>query len=78
MVSQTRPLRRNEASEYLFQTHGIKRVPATLAKLATLGGGPLFRKANRTPLYEVSELDAWAASITTGPKRSTSDIGAEG
>ena len=73
-----RPLRRFEASEYLFERHGIKRAPATLAKLAVIGGGPAFRKANRTPLYDITTLDAWAESLLSQSKVSTSDTGAEG
>ena len=37
--------------------HGIRRTVGTLAKLAVIGGGPRFRVANRTPLYETDELD---------------------
>ena len=33
-------MRRKMASEYLFKVHGIQLSPATLAKLAVLGGGP--------------------------------------
>jgi hypothetical protein len=44
-----------------------------MAKLAVVGGGPLFRKAGRFPLYEIVDLDAWA-HLKLGPKRrSTSD-----
>lgn len=67
-----RRLRRTEASEYLKDTWGIDRKPSTLAKLAVVGGGPRFEHANRIPLYPVAELDAWAASILSPLKRSTS------
>jgi hypothetical protein len=77
MFNIERPLRRYEASEYLFQKFGIKRTPSTLAKLAVIGGGPLFRKANRTPLYDVASLDMWAENLLTPLKASTSDTGAE-
>ena len=75
LQSSHRPLRRVEASAYLFQKHGIERAPSTLAKLACVGGGPVFRLAGRWPLYAPADLDAWAASITTGPRASTSDQG---
>lgn len=52
--------RRWEASEYLQLVHGITVAPATLAKLASIGGGPSFHKALRTPLYPRAELDRWA------------------
>lgn len=68
-----RPLRRHEASTYLKQRWGIDRAPSTLAKLATLGGGPSFVRANRVPLYPTELLDSWAQSILSPPLRSTSD-----
>jgi hypothetical protein len=69
-------LRRWEASEYLDVVYGITVAPATLAKLACVGGGPRFNKAVRTPLYPREELDAWAAERLGKLKRSTSDDGA--
>jgi hypothetical protein len=74
-IPNQRPLRRNEASDYLFEKYGIKRKPVTLAKYATVGGGPVFRSAGRFPLYDPADLDFWAASITSAPKRSTTDTG---
>ena len=59
-------LRRWEASEYLKLTFGIEIAPATLAKLASVGGGPSFDRMNRTPLYPVGKLDAWAAEKLGG------------
>ena len=69
-----RPLCRNEASTYLFDRWGISRKPATLAKLACIGGGPVFRRANRSILYERVDLDAWAGSILSPPMSSTSEF----
>jgi hypothetical protein len=71
-----RPLRRSEASTYLYETYGVSRSLATLAKLACQGGGPVFRHAGRVPLYEVADLDRWVATIMSGKKASTSDAGA--
>ena len=51
-------LRRREASQYLRAHHSVSIAPATLAKLACLGGGPRFRKFNRIPLYDAADLDA--------------------
>ncbi|QCN96464.1 hypothetical protein D3093_11665 [Azospirillum argentinense] len=68
-------LRRWEASEYLELVHGITIAPATLAKLASIGGGPSFNKANRTPLYPAVELDRWAIERLGKLVRSTSDAG---
>jgi hypothetical protein len=53
-------LRRWEAVEYLRLAFGIEIRPATLAKYASVGGGPAFNKSNRTPLYPTAELDRWA------------------
>lgn len=65
--------RRKEASVYLREKWGIERAPSTLAKLATIGGGPRFVLAGRIPLYPESELDTWAQSITSPLLSSTSD-----
>ena len=66
-------LRRKEASAYLQKTYGLIRAPSTLAKLAVIGGGPVFRRINRIPLYSTKDLDDWVTSKLSGPMRSTSD-----
>jgi hypothetical protein len=67
-------LTRNGASDYLMERYGISRTPGTLAKLAVIGGGPKFRKiGSRQVLYDVTELDAWAASVLSEPMGSTSE-----
>ena len=66
-------LRRRAASQYLRETHGLERAPSTLAKLAVIGGGPIFRRAGRIPLYSPNDLDCWAESLLSAPMRSTSD-----
>lgn len=68
-------LRRVEASDYLRRVHGVELAPATLAKLASIGGGPGFQKSLRTPLYPTDELDRWATERLGGLRRSTSDVG---
>ncbi len=73
-MSRKRRLRRAEASDYLFEQHGIQRTVGTLAKLAVIGGGPRFRVAGRTPLYSADDLDAWADSILSPPVGSTSEL----
>ena len=50
-------LRRCEASSYLEQHHGLTVAVATLAKYATVGGGPAF--------------NLFGASRCTSPRRST-------
>lgn len=65
-------LRRWEATEYLKIVHGIEVATATLAKWASVGGGPAFQKVNRTPLYPTAELDSWATDKLGQPLSSTS------
>ena len=69
-----RLLRRKAASDYLHDTHGLDRAPTTLAKLAVIGDGPIFRRIGRVPLYSTDDLDEWVASKLSGPMRSTSEI----
>jgi hypothetical protein len=66
-------LRRKQASAYLLEKHGIPRAPGTLAKLATVGGGPPFSHVGKIPLYDPDDLDEWAQSVLQGPVRSTSE-----
>jgi hypothetical protein len=67
-----RRLDRKEAAQFLT-SRGYRTAPATLAKLACLGGGPAFESFGRRPLYREPDLLAWAQSRTTGPRRSTSE-----
>jgi hypothetical protein len=66
-------MRRRQASEYLFEEHGVSLSPATLAKLAVVGGGPSFRKDGPFPLYERPGLDTFAAARLGPLRTSTSD-----
>ena len=72
-----RRLDRREAAQVLT-SHGYRTAPATLAKRACLGGGPVFESFGRRPLYREADLLAWAEAKTTGPRRSTSDPGTSG
>jgi hypothetical protein len=72
-MSASKLLRRKAASEYLHEAHGIERAPSTLAKLAVIGGGPVFQRIGRIPLYAPDDLDAWVASKLSPRMRSTSD-----
>lgn len=68
-----RGLLRGEAAEYVSE-HWFPCSPKHLAKLAVVGGGPPFRKASRLPLYNVDDLDGWAAA-KIGPRvHSTSEL----
>jgi hypothetical protein len=73
-VLPTGLLDRKQAAAFLTE-HGFKTAVATLAKLACIGGGPLFRSFGRKPLYREADLLSWAQARTTGPRSSTSDPG---
>ena len=66
-------LSRKAAGEYLKTTYG-SGTANTLAKLASIGGGPVFRKASRRVLYEIPDLDAWAQAKISEPIRSTAEF----
>ena len=68
-------LRRKAAAEYLRVHWGLPRTANTLAKLAVIGGGPIFRKAGRIPLYAVDDLDSYVEASLGKPLRSTSELG---
>lgn len=65
-------LRRTDAATYVRSTWGMPCSTRWLAKLAVMGGGPIFRKAGRFPIYDPSDLDTWARSRIGEPRRSTS------
>jgi hypothetical protein len=53
-------LRRREVPTYLLQKYGLTVAVSTLAKLASIGGGPAMQYSGRIPLYPLGELDVWA------------------
>lgn len=66
-------LRRVDVPSYLAAKHGIDIAVSTLAKMATIGGGPPMQYNGRIPLYQVQELDAWANERLSKSVRSTSE-----
>lgn len=72
VISERPRLRRAEVPAYLMEKHGIPLALNTLNKMATVGGGPAMRYAGRIPLYDVTDLDAWAVSRLSAPVTSTS------
>jgi len=66
-------LRRSEAAAYIRQTYGARCSHTYLDKLASIGGGPLFHRFGKWPVYDVADLDAWAISRISGPLRKASD-----
>ena len=76
-MSSTALLRRKAAAEYLRQRWGIPCSEKTLAKLACIGGGPMYRRFGRIPLYEAADLDEFAQAKLGKPVRSTSEYGTD-
>lgn len=70
-------LRRKSAAQYVREQWGLPCEASWLAKLAVTGGGPIFRKCGRFPIYVIKDLDDWAASRLSPPMRSTSDMEAD-
>jgi hypothetical protein len=77
LMSYKTCLRRRAAAEYLREQRGIPCSEKTLAKLACVGGGPVYRLFGRIPLYTSLDLDAYADSKLGKPVRSTSEYGYE-
>ena len=67
-----RYLRRADAARHIREHWGIPCSTKWLAKLAVTGGGPIFRKAGRFPIYSPADLDMWAEGRIGEPRRSTS------
>jgi hypothetical protein len=72
-MSLPRYLRRRQAAEYLRTECGIPCTEKTLAKLACVGGGPIYRICGRVPLYAPADLDAYAQVKISAPVRSTAE-----
>jgi hypothetical protein len=68
------PVRAEGASHYLKARWGIDIKASTLGKLRCIGGGPAFRRAGRWPIYDVSDLDAWAQARLSEKVKSTSEL----
>src|SRR5262245_48209382 len=62
-----RLLRRQQASEYLLEIHGLQFAPSTLAKFACQGTGPEIRFVNSIPFYPPPGLDVWAKTTISKP-----------
>ncbi len=70
-MTNGRTFRRDEAAR-LLQSRGLRTTTASLATMATRGGGPRYQKVGKLCLYPLSELEAWVAQRTTGLLDSTS------
>jgi hypothetical protein len=71
-------LRRADAAIYVTDRYGFPCSRQWLAKLAVVGGGPVFRKAGRYPIYQPDDLDRWAQARIGPAQHSTSDAVASG
>lgn len=67
---------RSQAPAYLAE-RGLKFSKNTLAKLATVGGGPEYCIFGGRAYYTAPGLDAWIAEKLSAPRRSTSEVPAQ-
>ena len=65
-------LRRKSAADYLRDKYGWGSWQ-TLAKLAVMGGGPVYRKFGRAVVYAPDDLDEWVLSRLGAPQLFTSE-----
>lgn len=65
-------LRRKPLAEALTAA-GYPVAAASLATMATRGGGPLYRKFGRVALYRWGDALAWAEARISSPRCSTSE-----
>jgi hypothetical protein len=62
-------LTRKEASAYLFRRWQLSYEPGSLARLGTAGRGPAYHMRGKWAFYAQADLDAWAQSKITAPRR---------
>jgi hypothetical protein len=65
--------RRRGAAAYVRDSHDVPCTEATLATLASRGGGPPFFLFGRIPIYPEEGLDEWVKARLGEPVRSTSE-----
>jgi hypothetical protein len=70
MDIQSNLLRRDAAAQYIRDQFSIPCSARTLAKFASIGGGPAYRYSGRFPIYDVADLTAWAKQ-KIGPRVSS-------
>ena len=68
-----RNYRRREAAAYVREKHNVPCSEATLATLASRGGGPCYCLFGRIPIYSEEGRDAWVEARMGAPVRSTSE-----
>ncbi len=62
---------REQAADYLTG-QGLPVAKTTLQKLATVGGGPAYRRFGKYAVYLTDDLDAWATQKLSPARHSTS------
>jgi hypothetical protein len=72
-ATQQRKHRRREAAAYVREKHSVPCTEATLATLASRGGGPRFYLFEKIPIYNEGDLDCWVKERLGEPVRSTSE-----
>lgn len=66
---------RPEAAAHVRE-RGLPCTEGTLAKLASVGGGPAYRTFGRRAFYTAADLDAWVANKLSAPRMSTTEAAA--
>ena len=68
-------LTRKQSCQYLADKYGeaVAPKPATLSKMASVGGGPVFYKANGRAVSLPEDLDRWFEARLGQPRRNTSE-----
>jgi hypothetical protein len=69
-----RPLRTNEAADYLTHVRGCPTSPGHLANTRVIGGGPAFAKSGRYVTYTIAALDDYADRRIGPELRSTARL----
>lgn len=67
-------LRRDEAAAYIREKYNLPCAKTYLDTLASVGGGPTFRRIGRWPVYERSDLDAWARARMSPKVRANAEL----
>jgi hypothetical protein len=73
MITNISGRRRQAVPDYLRQRWGIHVTSATMANYAVTGEGPVYRLVGKYAVYADEDLDSWAQSRITSPRRKASD-----
>lgn len=66
-------LTRTEAAAYVTSL-GLPLARTTLQKMATVGGGPRYRRFGSRAVYSRQDLDEWVRTKLGAPVDSTSEL----